>query len=165
MTRQDIQKMRNMLRKLQSQKVDEMRNEKDEEFGNQALAMMETGAKAGEHSVAAKLLRMLPEPEMDVVLDWWALNRVDRMNIDFMTGDFSQVYHEKYTEAKEVIEDRIEITQLEINDKVKRYELKDPISKQKMQVSIPDSEQSDEEIRLQQAKESLVNSILERGER
>lgn len=154
-----------MLRRLQNQKVDEMRNETGEEFGNQALAMMETSAKAGEHKIAAKLLRMLPEPEMDVVLDWWALKRVDEMGINFMTGDFGRMFTEKQQEARHAVEERIEVSNLTTNDdKVTRYELKDPISKQKMQVAIADAEGSSEEARLRQAKQSLVHSVLERGE-
>lgn len=134
MTDTTLERIRTVLRNLQAQKVDEARDTADMDGALGAITM---GEKAGEHKVAARLLKELPEPECEAVKSYRAAEQLLDAEIDLeeqyprmgMEPDqlLHKIAHTKRVEAIEAVKDRIE----EREDPDGRPYLYDPVSKTK----------------------------------
>lgn len=162
MNNQQLKEIRRQLRRKTDQKYREVgKNQEDVPDG--VLSLMTISQDAGEAHQARELLEMLPEPEAEAVLDYWALSRVERMELDTLYESpkpaIRDIKYEKHGEAQSIIEDRIEVDETPDEFVI----VQDPVSKMQLAISPADHPHVSESDQIDNACRRLSQEILEMG--
>jgi len=155
----EIERIRQVLRNIQAQKMDQPRSDSDIDGEIGTLRLLES---AGEHKVAAQLLRELPEPECEAVKSYRAAKQLLDSDIDLenqyarfqMEPDelLHKIAHTKRVEAIEAVKERVEKKE----DAEGGPYLYDPVSKTKFRNWFDNASEA-EEI----SKEQLAQRVIE----
>lgn len=155
----ELERIRQVLRNIQAQKMDQARSDSDIDGEIGTLRLLET---SGEHKVAAQLLRELPEPECEAVKSYRAAKQLLDSDIDLenqyarfqIESDelLHKIAHTKRVEAIEAVKERIE----KQTDEDGRTYLYDPVSKMQRR-SGWDNEFDREDI----MREQLATDVIE----
>jgi hypothetical protein len=127
-----------------------------------ALGAITLGEKAGEHKVAARLLKELPEPEADCVREYRAAKTLLDGDIELEeryrgAEDPEQVlyrlHNKKRQEAIETVMERLEVEETD-----RGVIVSDPISKMKRRVATSEDWAGDMDIHKQTMAEEIIRN-------